>query len=158
MYLFSSPVPILGTRLCPGLMDGADKDGFYIFDFCNNFAFFNMSDGNPPPMMIALQGAVFGLKANIIWKLQELEYQTDELIAFRKALVDDLLHKVLELPRENFAVRQHLQFVEQYSNPQVYEALTYDDILLMESELAHLILPDCDHPKAVRFDALRAGA
>ena len=22
-----------GTRLCPGLMDGADKDKFYIFDF-----------------------------------------------------------------------------------------------------------------------------
>ena len=146
-----------GTRLCPGLMDGADKDGFYIFDFCNNFAFFNMSDGKPTPMMIAVQSAVFRLKAQIVWKLQELEYQTDELIAFRRALVDDLLHKVQELPRENFAVRQHLQYVEQYSNPQVYDALTYDDILLMEGELAHLILPDGDHPKAVRFDALLYG-
>ena len=146
-----------GTRLCPGLLDGADKDGFYIFDFCNNFAFFNMSDGKPTPMMIALQGAVFGLKANIVWKLQELEYQIDELVAFRKELVDDLLRKVQELLRENFAVRQHLKYVEYYSNPKVYDALTYDDILLMEGELAHLILPDGDHPKAVRFDALLYG-
>ena len=25
------------TRLCPGLIDGGDKDKFYIFDFCGNF-------------------------------------------------------------------------------------------------------------------------
>ena len=28
-----------GTRLCPGLFDGGDKDKFYIFDFCGNFEF-----------------------------------------------------------------------------------------------------------------------
>lgn len=26
-----------GTRLCPALLDGRDKEKFYIFDFCNNF-------------------------------------------------------------------------------------------------------------------------
>lgn len=26
-----------GTRLCPGLLDGEDKQKFYIFDFCGNF-------------------------------------------------------------------------------------------------------------------------
>ena len=31
-----------GTRLCPDLMDGEDKDKFYIFDFCNNFEFFRI--------------------------------------------------------------------------------------------------------------------
>lgn len=28
-----------GTRLCPGLLDGEDKQKFYIFDFCGNFEF-----------------------------------------------------------------------------------------------------------------------
>ena len=31
-----------GTRLCPGLLDGKDKEKFYIFDFCGNFEFFRM--------------------------------------------------------------------------------------------------------------------
>ena len=31
-----------GTRLCPELIDGEDKDKFYIFDFCGNFEFFRM--------------------------------------------------------------------------------------------------------------------
>ena len=34
-----------GTRLCPGLLDGADKQKFYIFDFCGNFEFFRMNKG-----------------------------------------------------------------------------------------------------------------
>lgn len=28
-----------GTRLCQGLLDGEDKEKFYIFDFCGNFEF-----------------------------------------------------------------------------------------------------------------------
>ena len=106
-----------GTRLCPGLRDGEDKDRFYIFDFCGNFEFFRMSDGKPTALQIALQGAIFSLKAQIVFKLQELEYQTPELIAFRKTLVEDLVRKVQELNKENFAVRQHLKYVELYSNP-----------------------------------------
>lgn len=34
-----------GTRLCPGLLDGEDKEKFYIFDFCGNFEFFRMNKG-----------------------------------------------------------------------------------------------------------------
>ena len=32
-----------GTRLCEGLLDGADKENFYIFDFCGNFEFFRLN-------------------------------------------------------------------------------------------------------------------
>ena len=32
-----------GTRLCPGLLDGEDKNKFYIFDFFGNFEFFRMN-------------------------------------------------------------------------------------------------------------------
>ncbi len=44
-----------GTRLCLGLLDGKDKDKFYIFDFCGNFEFFRMNKGRPTANMIALQ-------------------------------------------------------------------------------------------------------
>lgn len=65
-----------GTRLCPGLMDGKDKDKFYIFDLCGNFEFFRMSKGKATANQMALQSAIFYLKAQIIFKLQDLAYQT----------------------------------------------------------------------------------
>ncbi len=146
-----------GTRLCPTLLDGKDKEKFYIFDFCGNFEFFRMSKGKPTANMIALQGAIFHLKSQIVFKLQDLAYQTDELIAFRKSLVDDMVSKVKELNKENFAVRQHLKYVELYANPDNYQALTYEDTLIIGEELAPLIIPDEDDAKAVRFDALMYG-
>ena len=146
-----------GTRLCPGLMDGADKSKFYVFDFCGNFEFFRMNPGKPTANQIALQGAIFKLKAQIVYKLQDLAYQTAELMPFRAALVEELLSKVQELNRENFAVRQHLKYVDQYADPKSYEALTYEDTLLMAEELAPLVTPDEDDPKAMRFDALMYG-
>ena len=146
-----------GTRLCPGLIDGADKDKFYIFDFCGNFEFFRMNKGRPTANMIALQGAIFYLKAQIAYKLQDLAYQTTDLIDFRKSLVDNMVRKVRELNKENFAVRQHLKFVELYANSDSYNALTYEDTLLMGQELAPLITPEEDDAKALRFDALMYG-
>ena len=146
-----------GTRLCPGLLDGKDKKQFYIFDFCGNFEFFRMSKGRPTANMIALQGAIFYLKSQIAFKLQDIHFQTDELIKFRKELVDDMVKKVRELNKENFGVRQHLKYVELYSNPDNYQTLTYEDTLLMGQELAPLITPENDDPKEMRFDSLLYG-
>ncbi len=146
-----------GTRLCPTLLDGKDKEKFYIFDFCGNFEFFRMNKGRPTANMIALQGAIFHLKSQIVFKLQDLAYQMADLISFRKSLVDDMVRKVKELNKENFAVRQHLKYVELYANPDNYQTLTYEDTLIIGQELAPLIIPDEDDAKAVRFDALMYG-
>ena len=146
-----------GTRLCPGLIDGVDKDKFYIFDFCGNFEFFRMNKGKPTANMIALQGAIFGLQFEITYKLQDLQYQTERLIAYRNALVEHMTGKVQELNRENFAVRQHLKYVDLYANKDNYQALTYEDTLMVREELAPLIEPEDDDAKALRFDALMYG-
>lgn len=146
-----------GTRLCPGLLDGEDKTGFRIFDFCGNFAFFRLSKGKPTPNGLPLQGAIFGLKAQIAWKLQDLDYQTEELITFRRRLVEEMAAKVRELNRDNFAVKQHLRFVEQYKDERTYDILTEEKLNQLRAELTPLILPDEDEASAVRFDALLYG-
>lgn len=146
-----------GTRLCPGLIDGKDKDKFYIFDFCGNFEFFRMSKGNATASALSLQGALFSLKAQMAFKLQDAVYKTDELSAFRQTLVDDMVRKVSELNQDNFAVKQHLKFVELYTSPNRYQSLSYEDTLMMQQELAPLLLPEPDDPKALRFDALLYG-
>lgn len=74
-----------GTRLFQGLLDGEDKEKFYIFDFCGNFEFFRMNKGKATANMMALQGAIFNLKFEISYKLQDIEYQIDRLVAYRKA-------------------------------------------------------------------------
>jgi hypothetical protein len=71
-----------------------------------------MNQGRPTPTTIALQGALFGLQFEIAYKLQDLQYQTDYLIAYRKSLVDFMTGKVQELNRDNFAVRQNLPILE----------------------------------------------
>ena len=146
-----------GTRLCPGLLDGEDKTGFNIFDFCGNFAFFRLSKGKPTPNGLPLQGAIFGLKAQIAWKLQDLDYQTEELITFRRRLVEEMAAKVRELNRDNFAVKQHMRFVEQYNDERTYDILTEEKLNQLRAELTPLILPDEDEASAVRFDALLYG-
>ncbi len=146
-----------GTRLCPGLIDGVDKSKFYIFDFCGNFEFFRINKGKAATNDTSIQSAIFSLKFEIAYRLQDMDYQTEELIAFRKRLVEEMVGKVAELPRDNFAIRQHLKYVEMYSLEEGYKALTFEDTVLIREELAPLILPEDDEISAVRFDALMYG-
>lgn len=128
-----------GTRLCPGLLDGEDKQKFYIFDFCGNFEFFRMNKGKATANMIALQGAIFNLKFEISYKLQDIDYQIDRLIAYRKALVKQMSEKVQELPRDNFAVRQHLKYVDLYATEANYQVLTYEDSTSLNSRQIYFV-------------------
>ncbi len=146
-----------GTRLCPELIDGNPKNKFYIFDFCGNFEFFRMSNGKPTANMMALQGAIFNLEFQIAYKLQDMDYQQKRLIAYREKLVGIMSGKVSELNRDNFAVHQHIKYVDLYAKSNNYNSLTYEDTLLVADEVAPLILPDTDEISAARFDALMYG-
>lgn len=146
-----------GTRLCPHLIDGCDKEQFYIFDFCGNFEFFRLNQGKASANRLPLQGAMFHIKAQMIFKLQDINYQTDDLMRFRGNLVKDLYQKVGELNTENFAVKQHLRHVEKYKLQDTYKSLTFDDTVVMKDHIAPLILPDSDESHALRFDSLLHG-
>ena len=144
-----------GTRLCPGLLDGRDKEGFRIFDFCGNFEFFRMSKGKAGERTTSLQEALYGLKAQLVFKLQGAE--DPELAAFRKGLVEELSGRARALDRGNFAVRQHLECVERFSEAAGWAGLSYADTLAIREELAPLVPPVPGDPKALRFDALLHG-
>lgn len=146
-----------GTRLCPGLLDGEDKARFYIFDFCGNFEFFRMNKGRSTSSMLGIQGAIFKLEFEIAYKLQGSVYQTEHLIAYRKSLVEHMIKKVQELNRDNFAVRQHLKYVDTYADEKNYRVLTYEDVLNVRAELLPLIEPEKEDITALRFDALMYG-
>ena len=145
-----------GTRLCPGLVDGEDKTGFYIFDFCDNFEFFRVNNGKgkEAPATISLQQQLCNLKTEIVYKLQGMEYQTDELTELRQRLVSELVSRVQSLNRDNFAVRQHLRFVDLFADSADYQALSYEQTLQMKEHIAPLLEPEAEEYTAARFDAL----
>ena len=148
-----------GTRLCPGLLDGEDKKEFYIFDFCGNFEFFRVNREKAVGNVLPIQGVLFGLKADIAAKLQQMEYQTPELRAWRGRLVQEMVSKMRELNRENFAVRLKLELVEKYSHERAYIALDPEADVNQElkGELAELVQPEDDEACALGFDRLMYG-
>ena len=68
-----------------------------------------------------------------------------------------MVEKVGELNRDNFAVRQHIKYVDTYANRENYNVLSYEDTMIIREEIAPLIQPDKDIASAVRFDALMYG-
>lgn len=147
-----------GTRLCEKLIDGKDKNIFYIFDFCSNFEFFRENDNKGrAETRMALQGAIYNLEFQLAYKLQDLEYQTERLMEYRKALVEHMQGKVTELKRDNFAVQQHIKYVDLYSKIDNYNHLEFEDTLVVKEEIAPLLIPDQDEVTALRFDALMYG-
>ena len=146
-----------GTRLCEGVLDGDDKREFYVFDFCGVCDFFVANKGQEVRNTVALQSALFNLQTQIAFKLQAVEYQTEELVEFRKTLVANVLEQINKLDRNNFAVKLQLRYVEKYSDEKAFEVLTYEDTLVMAEHIAPLILPIEDEIHALRFDALMHG-
>lgn len=146
-----------GTRLCPGLIDGGDKEQFYIFDFCGNFEFFRLGGGREAAGRMALPGAVFALEFDLAFQLQKAQYQAERLAAWREKLVGMMSEQVSGLNRDNFAVRQHLKYVDLYAHAKNYDALTYEDTRVIREELAPLLPPGEEEVSAVRFDALMYG-
>lgn len=144
-----------GTRLCEGLMDGKDKEQFYIFDLCSNFEFFRLhGKGQEAKLVVSLQERIFNTKVEMVYKLQDISFQTEILQAYRKELVQDLSEAVKALPRDNFAVRQHLRFIDKFQSEEDYSALTYENTLQIAEHIAPLVLPSIEDVSAARFDQL----
>lgn len=144
-----------GTRICEGLIDGADKQQFYIFDLCRNFDFFRLhAKGKEAGTVATLQERTFNTKVEMVYKLQELPFQTEELQNYRKELVQDLVHQMKALPRDNFAVKQHLRMVDKYQTEEDFATLTYENTLQIAEHIATLVLPTGDDASAARFDML----
>lgn len=144
-----------GTRTCEGLIDGEDKQKFYIFDFCGNFDFFALNpEGQEAIVVTTLQERIFNIKVDMAYKLQELHFQTDALKTYRKELVQDLVAQVKSLPRDNFAVKQQLRIIDKYQAESDFDILTYENTQQIAEHIAPLVPPTAQDSSAVRFDML----
>jgi type I restriction enzyme, R subunit len=139
-----------GTRLCRDLFGpGEDKEDFFIFDVCENVAFFNQeipekSGGGGP----SLRARLFGERLELVLALENAEGGGDGTVSeggLRVDLVDTLRELIAGMNVDNFLVRPQRRLVEQYREPAGWKGLDLDRATELAAGLADL-------PSAVRDD------
>ena len=146
-----------GTRLCPDLFGvEQDKNKFYIFDLCSNFAYFDqdIEEKDPRP--------ADSLSTKLVKARLELSKVIDERASddtpsqeLKQSLLSNLHQHVSTMEKQNFMVRKHLEQVEEFSGRDRWNSLSEADIEAIAESLAHLPngLPKEDE-LAKRFDLL----
>ena len=143
-----------GTRLCKDLFGpGIDKSQFVIFDFCQNFEYF---DENPKGLegkqAKGLSQRLFEIRLKLA---QILRYQDDqELKAFAEELIHFLVHQTQQLNIFSFLVRAHQQVVEKFKDPHVWNVLSELEIKELITTIAPLVSESSEDELAKRFDLL----
>ena len=162
-----------GTRLRPDLFGpGRDKAFFTVFDFCQNFEFFNQNpeaaEGTVGP---SLSARLFASRVALIACLDEtlgdglfdspVEFDDDEaddyrtMIGLRASLARYLRDEVSGMTVENFLVRPRRRLVEKFSRSDAWFRLSLDDQTELVGGLSSLPSGVSDDDLAAKqFDAL----
>jgi len=157
-----------GTRLCPDLFGpGRHKTHFSVFDFCQNFEFFNqhpdVSDGAGGD---SLSKRLFVARVELISALDALGFDRPDGVAedaepyeadddLRGAVAAMLRDEVAGMTPDNFIVRPKRRLVEKYSQPDAWRRLGLDAQAELASEVAGLPSTVTDEDIAAKqFDAL----
>lgn len=146
-----------GTRLCPEIFaDGTDKKEFYIFDWCENFEFFNDNrNGREPMHALSLTERLFALMLNLAVVLQHQQYQQDD---FARSLCQELKGKLLaqvrQLNEQHITVRQNWEVVDRFKKENSWGYVSELDALVIKQKIAPILVQDKEDNGARMFDAL----
>jgi len=151
-----------GTRLCIGLFglneDGStnDKKDFVIFDYCENFEFFDANpNGASGNVVRSLTQQIFEAKLEIALIIRETATSTDEQRELAEAYIDELNIAVASLDTDRFVVKAKLRAVTEFSNKKRWASISKNDMLDINTNISELILPLKDDDEfARRFDIL----
>lgn len=146
-----------GTRLSENIFgDGKHKTEFYIFDYCNNFEYFNQHPkGVEATTTQSLTQRLFNIKIDIIFELQSFEYQQNEFARqYRLQLIEELHSQVADLNRHRIDVRQRLEYVDKFVLQESWQHLVLGDTLDLKEYISPLLMPAQEDIYAKRFDLL----
>jgi type I restriction enzyme R subunit len=146
-----------GTRLCLDLFGpGDDKKEFMIFDYCQNFEFFDeYPDGANAQSMKPLLQQIFEAKLKVSQLITHLPDKTPTEVEVRDVYLTEL-HKIIQnLDESRFVVRKQLRYVKEYSNKTKWLDLSKSDLQEINAHLSHLQpASKGDDELARRFDML----
>ena len=173
-----------GTRLCPDLFGpGKHKDHFLVFDFCQNFEFFNqnpkLAEGGSAE---SLAKQLFASRVHLIGRLDEIRVRRQargavycpreewllhrpivaidaklkaQLRELRREVATRLVEEVAAMSPDNFIVRPQRRFIEKYVKVEAWTKLGLDEQTELIEHVAGLpsALVD-DDVAAKQFDLL----
>jgi type I restriction enzyme, R subunit len=165
-----------GTRLSPDLFGpGQDKEHFYLFDYCDNLAFFGANaEGVESQAADSLSTRLFKYRLELIEELDRRFHQhgveaTPATVAdaalpydglpdeyrLRSEVAERLRSEVQSMNVDNFVVRPQRRLVEKWRGQDRWKSLTSADLEELARELASLPteLPS-EEEDAKRFDSL----
>ena len=145
-----------GTRLRPDLFGpGEHKTEFLIFDFCQNFEFFDEHpDGVETRASKPVSQKIFEAKLEVAQLIDEAASATEEVKQLRIQYLDELHNSIATLVQERFVVRKELRKVNEYTERERWNQLTKGDVIDISSHLSHLPEPEGNDELARRFDLL----
>lgn len=131
-----------------------DKQGFYIFDFCDVFEFFRKNpDGREAKTALNLSQKIFELKLDMIFELQKAEHQGNaEHKAFYEKYKEECFNKVKKLNRNLINVKTSLRFVDKYSDIKAWDYIALLELKEMKKQLTPLIDANSDEEESKYFD------
>ena len=146
-----------GTRLCPELIDGKDKSFFLIFDYCENFEYFDEHpDGTANNNGKSLSQRLFDVRLDILVELQKYEHQSEPSHkAYYDKLKPQLYAKVAAIKENSsrISVREKMIYVDKYVDEEKWSALSLLEKKEIQLHLSRLIDNDLDQSKgALAFD------
>lgn len=149
-----------GTRLCENIFGiGQDKTHFLIFDFCDNFNYFNVHE-NPPEAkgkQLSISQRLFNLRLAVLCELQSIKHQEIEFNRnYYLKLKDELRSEVakIKLNSVRIQVREELCFVDKYSDINTWTNISPLMRSEIERHIAYLLDNDIwEDAKIKSFDA-----
>jgi type I restriction enzyme R subunit len=130
------------------------KNQFYIFDFCDNFSFFEMNpEGRKVNQGYSMTQKVFQMKLDLLFELQKQEHQTNSFHkTYYEKIRTELYQTVRDFNRERILVRNSLPIVDKYSVESKWTYLSKFDIQEVKNNLTLLVDSDKDIESAKAFD------
>jgi type I restriction enzyme, R subunit len=139
-----------GTRLCADLFGpGRHKHDFYIFDCCDNIAFFNQDvEPTQGARGHSLGERLFSRRLELLVALDGASGDSEGTRSergLREGTAALLCGQVASMNPDNFLVRPHRRWVERYREPGAWNALVPEQATALAAHLSAL-------PTAVRDD------
>jgi type I restriction enzyme R subunit len=140
-----------GTRLRPDLFGpGRHKEHFFVFDFCQNFEFFNqnpvLTEG---ALGISLAAKLFKTRVELVGEIAQKQEADEALSGLRQSITDRLFDEVAAMSLDNFIVRPQRRFVEKFQARNAWQQLGPDERAELAEHIAGL-------PSAYEDDDLAA--
>ena len=132
-----------------------EKQGFYIFDFCDNFDFFDINPkGKITGNTLSLSQKIFNLKLEMLVELQKgVHQENEEHVTFYNKWKTELISLVKNLNRSHINVRYNLKEVDKYSNEKTWQFISPLMLKEIEKVITPLITSDDSDSSAKVFDA-----